>query len=144
MSLKPRTSPDPNSPTPSQAPHQTSPETLRHTLQHQAREYLSSNPGPDNLSKNVAVHYRFRRFLKDPHFLDKGSMTDLLEIVTYRLSVLHQADEYAEIMGINLPSIKECDVHAWHLDREQSQEWNDVMGRLVSRKLFEKPAIYPQ
>jgi hypothetical protein len=85
----------------------------RRELQDRASEYLSSKPGRDNLSPNIALHSKLRRFLSGEPDLDYKQTWRLLKIVLYRLAQLQKADRYTQIMGLEMPSIMIFDIEEW-------------------------------
>ncbi|KAM5478574.1 hypothetical protein McanCB56680_006265 [Microsporum canis] len=110
-------------------------------LRHRAVEYLSSKPGADNISNNVWIHSRLRRYLQGELQLDEQGTLDLLNLVLYRLSLLQGADEYIQIMGIEAPSIKEFEVDQWKVEWEKKEKRDDLFRYILQARLFDPPMI---
>ncbi|KAJ5736090.1 uncharacterized protein N7483_001215, partial [Penicillium malachiteum] len=60
-------------------------------LQYLAKEYPTLLPGSDNGSANVALHAGLRSALNGESFT-KGKVLQLIEITTYRLGAVHEAN----------------------------------------------------
>lgn len=70
-----------------------------------AHEYFAAKPGLDNSALNVGIHTPLILFFRgryEPH--DENTLRWVLDNVVYRLSFMHEVDEYVQGMGLSFPS----------------------------------------
>ncbi|KAK2812267.1 hypothetical protein FQN50_001625 [Emmonsiellopsis sp. PD_5] len=113
--------------------------SIQRELRYRATEYLSSTPGRRNLGGNTVLHSRLIRFLSGELQPDCQQSLDLLNQVLYRLLRLQEAEEYVQIMGIDMPSSKEFDVELWKGSPEQRGMKDKAMGYLRRTRLLDPP-----
>ncbi|KAK2792450.1 hypothetical protein FQN52_003385 [Onygenales sp. PD_12] len=113
---------------------------IRRELKYRATEYLSSKPGRPNLGGNTILHSRLNRFVRrEPQPGCRQGSLDLLNQVLYRLLRLQEAEEYVQIMGINMPSSKEFAVELWKGSPEQRDMKDQAMEYLRQTRLLDPP-----
>lgn len=78
-----------------------------------AREYFSAKPGPGNAAPNIGLQNQLRFVLLERAGYSDSLLNDLLDAVTYRLGLLHEADYFREQMGLGFPSIFGVDTILW-------------------------------
>lgn len=115
------------------------PSRTRRELQHRAKEYLSSHPGPDNLSLKLSLHQRLRGFLNGTRQFTDEQIQQLLDTVIYRLTTLQEADEYVEVLGIEMPSSKVYAVEMWQPNEQESQDRDKALRYPRQVRLFDRP-----
>jgi hypothetical protein len=92
-----------------------------------ARTYLSSLPGWDEKSPNVAFHAQLRDFLewkREERALGKDLIDILYDQLTYRLDSMREADRLREQMGLIFADISTFNTDVWILNcnhRERSR-----------------------
>jgi hypothetical protein len=113
-------------------------------LEFRAREYLASYPGLDELAPNVSLHGRLRRLIAGTQKFTPDQIDSLFSAVTYRLSVLHQADEITQDMNLNMGSIFNFCVEIWKPSSEQSKLRDRNSKRVVYLMILSKQAGHTQ
>ncbi|GAB1199548.1 hypothetical protein APSETT444_008898 [Aspergillus pseudonomiae] len=118
-------------------------------LQVLAREYFAAKPGPDNAGPNVAFHNMLRFILRGRTDFTKEGLSELFDIVTYRLGSMHEADYLRTQMEIEFPSIFDVDIYEWKKanwsafpaqDRAEKEHIESKIHRLIyQRRLLTRP-----
>lgn len=90
-------------------------------LEFLTREYLDSYPGRNELAPNLGLHGRLRRILNRKQNFDGEQIDWLFNEVTYRLSILHQADDVTRDMGLQVDSIFNFCIETWNSTYLQRQ-----------------------
>jgi hypothetical protein len=119
-----------------------------------ARTYLSSLPGWDEKSPNVAFHAQLRDFLewkREERALGKDLIDILYDQLTYRLDSMREADRLREQMGLIFADISTFNTDVWILNcnqagKEQTRSFYYRVLDLTGNRVFHGPmgrAGYP-
>ena len=100
-----------------------------------AREYLDSQPRRNELTPNLGLRGRLRRFLNVKKTFDRKQIDQLFDEVTYRLSILHQADDVTRDMGLQVDNIFNFCIESWKPTYLQRQ----LLRLLHERRILDEP-----
>lgn len=126
----------------------------------QARQYMTSKPGPDNMSGNHAIHSSATRLLKHESF-DFDDLVRLHSKLDYRLSLINLATQCKQILGLPFVDCAAFDLDEWHnevtknmLDsvseevcaagNQRYERWKEVYHLLMAAHIFPKPDFMTQ
>jgi hypothetical protein len=102
------------------------------------RLYLASYPGPNHASPNIGYHAQLRSLIDGTDSVPVH-IDNLFNVVTYRLSILHQADEVARYLGLSIGSVFDYCVENWKVSYEKRAIRDRIFRLLVERRVFELP-----
>lgn len=114
--------------------------SAREFVMFQAKMYLNSFPGRDNLAKNATLHGTLHRLRSRKFYANMEQLESISLQVRYRLALSHRATWLVKAAGLPLPDGKSCD----HWEEASFQMWmredptEDVSRRytMAVRKIF--------
>lgn len=109
---------------------------IERELRLRAKEYLKAKPGHDNRAFNVALHGCLMASFRGDH-TENDKLESILNRVTYRLGLMHEADDYVAAMEIILPSCIGFSVED-HKPTDHKKT-DKAFSYLWAAKLFDRP-----
>lgn len=112
---------------------------LRLKTQRVITEYSKSEPCSSRWTSNVATHGRIFQF-------ERGTLRDeelplLLDVLTYRLNMTYETDEFVLAMGLTFPSCFGFQVDGYRVDNEaKARVKQQAFVQLCRTGLFNTPA----
>lgn len=108
-----------------------------------AYEYMQSNPGPDEAAKNHHVHSACNRLLRGEK-LSSDALEYLGGELRYRMrTVMNQATEYKDRLGISFADCRECDSYTYkgrvRRDKGKHTRFSQIFQMVIKGKLFDEP-----
>ncbi|KAL1964442.1 hypothetical protein VTN77DRAFT_7000 [Rasamsonia byssochlamydoides] len=112
------------------------------------RGYLASFPGLDELASNGVLHRRLRRMFEKNEECEADYAEKMYDQLTYRLSLMHEADAIKDRMGLEFESIFKYDVESWigaeckKAEVGDGQNWsrcNEIDSLIGKKKIFDPP-----